>query len=358
MESVKTHYAAHRDHSSSPESKTTLPSLRIPKRTQRNIDTEEQSPKRTRHGPETPSSLARVVEGRREESLSKQGREIQNLMRQELQKRMAKKLGMTDTDGDDSIEVESRHLHSKTGLASTTQLRPNKHHLTDKGKVIPVKSGLGTPGIGTGNTDDSLSSARELIKAPALCMQEPTIVLVPGKEAVLPKDKKIPVKHTDVTKTEGRALIIPAAKAPVRRTRAASARSVASKPTTKAQIPSQSPVKYANFTMGSIPTTNTGTGRRRSLRTASRGTMPRSPVKTFGATRSVSANAAKGTTIRIISSGTHDIQVPVKFDGENGNKRKYKETQNSTPAKRVKLNQVFTLSTQLMTSGDTIYTCS
>lgn len=274
--------------------------------------------------------------------MSKQGREIQNLMRQELQKRIGKKLGLTETrEADDSIEVESRHLPGKTGLSSAAQLRPNHFH-SGSGKVIPVKSGLGTPGIGTGDTDDSLDSARNLIKAPALSMQEPTIVLVPGREEELPKDKKVPVKHADVTKSESRALVIPAAKIPVRHTRTASARSVVAVPIATSYIPTSSPIKYANFTMGSIPT-NPGTGRRKSLRTASRGAGPRSsPAKTIRTTRSVSANPAKGSTIRVVQyNNNKDIQVPVKFDGGNGTgKRKYKENPESSPTKRVKLNQV------------------
>jgi hypothetical protein len=321
---------------------------------------EESSPKRVRHGTDLSTSTpSRFVEGRREESMSKQGREIQHLMRQELQKRMARKLGLTtDTpDADDSIEVESRHLHGKTGLASTTQLRPKSKFQLDGnvGNVIPVKTGKGTPGIGTGDSDDSLLwSSKEVITAPTLTMQGPTIVLVPGREMVLPKDKKIPVKHADVTQNESRALVIPAAKvSPVRHTRTATtARSIAppvSPP--KSQIPIQSPIKYANFTMGSIPTTS-GPSRRKSLRTAAaRGLIPRpSPVKQIRTTRSVSANTAKkgASTIRVVHSNHNnyynkDIQVPVKFDDAKvGNgKRKLKGTaQESSPMKRVKLNQV------------------
>lgn len=344
MPSVKTHYAAHRDNIESPDSKPTMPTLRISKRNQSTLKTEEPSPKRTRHGADI-SSPSRFVEGRREESMSKQGRDIQNLMRQELQNRMARKLGIVnaDTDADDSVEVESRHLHGKVGLANTARLRPCNSPLKGIGKVIPEKVGSSTPGIGTGDTDDSLYNSRQLIKVPTLSVEEPSIILVPGREAVLPKDKKIPVKHTDVTKTESRALIIPAARTPVRPIRKASLRPAAVVPAAKLQKPIQSPIKYANFTMGSIPA-NPVIGRRRSLRTASRGTIPRSPTRPIRMTRSVSTNPQKKSTIRTVPSTTQDTQVSVKFEAGNGNgKRKYKEANESSPAKRMRLNQVLLL---------------
>jgi hypothetical protein len=259
---------------------------------------------------------------------------------------MARKLGISNTnaeaDADDSIEVESRHLHGKVGLANSARLHPYNSHIKGIGNVIPQKAAFGTPGIGTGDTDDSLYNSRELIKAPTLSVEEPSIVLVPGREAVLPKDKKIPVKHTDVTKTESRALIIPAAKTPVRSIRGATMPFAAAVPIVKSQKSIQPPIKYANFTMGSIPT-NPVVSRRKSLRTASRGNIPRSPTKPIRITRSVSANTSKfkGSTIRSVPPPTQDIQVPVRFDGGNGNgKRKYKEANESSPTKRMRLNQV------------------
>ena len=285
----------------------------------------------------------RFVEGRREESMSEQGRDIQNLMRQEFQHRMARKLGISnvEAEAEDSIEVESRHLHGKVALTNAARLHPWNSPFKEIGKVIPQKAALATPGIGTGDTDDSLYNSRELIKAPTVSAEEPSIILVPGREAILPKDKKIPVKHADVTKSDSRALIIPAAKTPVRPMRKASLHSAAPVPTVKSQKPPiQSPIKYANFTMGSIPT-NPVPSRRKSLRTASQANILRSPTRPIRMTRSVSANTSKGSTIRYIPSTTQDMQVPVKFDGGNGKgKRKYKEVNDSSPTKRMRLNQV------------------
>lgn len=334
MDSVETHYAAQRDQSESPAAKPTPSPLRIPKR--RNSILEQQSErttKRMRSGIDM-AEKSRFVEGRREESMSEQGQDIQNLTRQEFQKRWAKKLGIV-AEGEDSIELESRRMPGKTDLGESFTFgkrTPNKD-----GKVIPVKSGGGVVG---NSTEDSLSlsSSRDLsvaIRAPCLPLEEPSIILVPGNEPVIPNDKKIPMKHTPKTsKTGSRALVIPAAKpakiAPIMRR--VSARSAAP------MSPSKLPVSYksAKFTMGSVPATTKSNPRTKSQRPISKTISPSKPR----ITRSISSSrAAVGKELSIRSVNV-DIKVPVKYDGGRG-KRKYAEADESSPTKRMKLNEVF-----------------
>jgi hypothetical protein len=342
MDSVETHYAAQRDFTDSPEARTPLPSLSIPKRPISTVEASESSPKRMRSGADM-DEKSRFLEGRREESMSKQGRDIQNLMRQELQKRLQKKLGTT-TEADDSIEFESQHMPGKTDLDSGGKLtfgkRIPKHNV--KGKVIPVKSAsqFGLSEM----TDDSPSLSDSMaIKAPTLAAEVPSILLVPGREPVLPKDKKIPIKHTpQQPKAGNRALVIPAAKSTkqVAPTKTISTRSrpIPISPS-KMQL---SPYKSANFTMGSVPTNPKPTTRRKSQRATAKRMIPRPsptkqrPIRNPSSTR---AKAQKALTIRSVPSETMDMQIPVRFDGAKG-KRKYIDTVETSPTKRVKLNGV------------------
>jgi len=208
------------------------------------------------------------------------------------------------------------------------------------GKVIPVKHGV----VGTVTMEDSPSlsegSSRNVsvaIKPPGLSVEEPSIKLVPGDEPTLPQDKKVPTKHTPKTSKMGsRALVIPAAKpikkvAPV--TRSVGARSLApSTSSSKLQLPT------ATFTMGSIPTNTNPSPYRKSHRITGRNMSPAKPR----VTRSASSRRAvigKELTIRSVRPENKDIQVPVKFDGARG-KRKYAETDEASPTKRIRLNEV------------------
>jgi hypothetical protein len=186
------------------------------------------------------------------------------------------------------------------------------------------------------------------IKAPTLSAEVPSILLVPGKEPVLPKDKKIPTKHTpQQPKTGYRALVIPAAKS-TKQIATAKAINTRQRPVPTSPSKMQlSPYKSANFTMGSVPTNPKPTARRKSQRTAAKGMIPRpSPTKPraiMGAssTRATGPKAQKALTIRSVPSETIDMQIPVRFDGGKG-KRKYVDTAETSPTKRVKLNGVRT----------------
>ena len=338
MDSVETHYAAQREQSESPATKPAQSPLRIPKRSQSTLDTQsERSPKRIRNGLDI-TEKSRFLEGRREESMSEQAQAIQNLTRQEFQKRWAKKLGMV-TEGEDSIELESRRMPGKTGLEKGESFTPGKRLPMNKGgKVIPVKNAAGL------TTDDSisLSSSREFsiaIQPPSLPLEEPSIMLV-RDEPVVPQDKKIPTKHTPkISKMGSRALVIPAAKPatkPIATMRRVSARR-APPPPSPSKIP-LSPFKSTNFTMGSVPVNTKSNPRRKSQRTVGKITSPAKPR----VTRSVSSTQAamgKQLTIRPVRSKNVDIQVAVKFDGGRG-KRKYAELHEASPSKRIKLNEV------------------
>ena len=338
MDSVETHYAAQRDQSESPPTKPTQSPLRIPKRSHSTQDTQsERTPKRIRNGLDI-TEKSRFLEGRREESMSEQAQAIQNLTRQEFQKRLAKKLGMV-TEGEDSIELESRRMPGKTGLEKGQSFTLGKRVPVNKGgKVIPVKNAAGS------TTDDSLSlsSSRDFsiaIQPPSLPLEEPSIMLV-RDEPVVPQDKKIPTKHTPKTSKMGsRALVIPAAKPatkPIATTRRVSARN-APPPPSPSKIP-MSPFKSTNFTMGSVPVNTKSSPRRKSQRTVNKTISPSKPR----ITRSVSSTRAamgKQLTIRPVRSENVDIQVPIKFDEGRG-KRKYAEFHEASPNKRIKLNEV------------------
>src|SRR5579862_2113784 len=204
MDSVETHYAAYRDKDSPHPS----PVLKIPKRPM-DTGTLESRPKRHCSGERS------SMQSTGEENLSPQGRDIQNLMRQELQRRLQKKLGI-GADREDSIEVESSRLPGKTGLESGSKLTMGKRlpKKSANGKVIPVKTGGTSLGLGTGSTDEiSIERSRDLataIKPPLLSADEPSIKLIPEKQVSLPKDKKVPTKHAPQPAVTGsRALVIP-----------------------------------------------------------------------------------------------------------------------------------------------------
>ena len=351
MDSIKSHYAAQRDPSESPVSTKPVPPIRIPKRPISNLDTPDPSStqKRMRNAlvpTNTPAS--RFLEGRREESMSEHGRDIQNLTRQEFQKRLQMKLAAQQR-GEDSVEMESRRVAGKkTNLGTMGEKFGLGNRGTPKGvggKVIPVKHGI----VGAGTMDDSPSlsagSSRDVsvaIKPPGLSAKEPTIVLVPGDEPTLPQDKKVPTKHTPKpSKLGSRALVIPAAKpakkvAPV--TRSVSSRSAV--PTTASSTKPQ--FHTATFTMGSIPTNTKPSPYRKSHRITSRTMSPAKPRVTRNA-RSSKAVGGKELTIRPVRQENKDIQVPVKFDGARG-KRKFAEADEASPTKRIKLNEVILIS--------------
>jgi hypothetical protein len=339
MDSVETHYAAQREFSNSPEAVRSP--LRIPKRPIATVEANEPSPKRMRSGVDI-EEKSRFFEGRREESLSEQGRDIQNMMRQELQKRLLKKLGTT-IESDDSIELELHHMPGKTDLDSGGKLTFGKSipKITVKDKVIPVKSASQYSLNEMADDSPSLSDSRAAIKAPSLSSEVPSIVLVPGAEPVLPKDKKIPTKHQQ-PKASSRALVIPAAKSTKR---TATTKVVKTRPAPTPTSPSKmqlSPFKSANFTMGAVPDNPKPGPRRKSQRVAAKSVIPRpSPTKPR-AIRSVSSTRAatqRALTIRSVPAEITEVQVPVRFDGGKG-KRKHMDTVETSPTKRVKLNGV------------------
>ena len=337
MDSVQTHYAAQRDASESPAqpAKSPIPSpLRVPKRHISTIDLKSPPAKRPTPNPERTS----------DDNLSPQGRDIQNFTRQEFQKRWQKKLGLASAEEEDSVELESRRVARKTGLEGGVMLKSRAVDATKRGgRVIPVKHALG------GAEDDSsltYSSSRDFsipIQPPVLPLEEPSIVLVREEEPALPKDKKVPVKHTPKTpQMDTRALVIPAAKTNDSKVSTATKRSIApSKPV------HPSPVKLAipipKFTMGSIPPSSTTHTGRRPQRSAS--TTISSPPKPR-ISRSASAQRAAPTSKRLViphgKSKTVDLKVATNFDGGKS-KRKHTEANESSPAKRMKLNEVFYL---------------
>jgi len=337
MDSVETHYAALRDKDSPRPS----PGIRVPKRPSRD-DTSEPSPKRLRSADYKGS----VTQAPADENLSPQGKDIQDLVRQDFQKRLQMKLGVS-SDGEDSIELESRHVAGKVGLESGSKLAMGKRlpKSPARGKVIPVKLGGTISGLGTGSSDElSLERSRNIsvaIKPPTLSANQPSIKLVPEKPVSLPKDKKIPTKHTQQKSTTGsRALVIPAAKPskPVPCPTRAPKQPTYARSLTTAQPP-VSPWKV-NFTMGSIPTNPQPSPRRKSLRSASR-RQPNSSPSRMRVTRGISAicAATQKPTIRAVTREPTDLIVPVRFEGGKG-KRKYAEADEPSPAKRVRLNEV------------------
>ena len=343
MDSIQTHYAAQRDADESPTSKPPVPPIRIPKRPVSHLETPEPSNKRMRNAlvpANTPQS--RFLEGRREESMSEHGRDIQNLTRQEFQKRLQMKLA--SRGGEDSVEMESRRLAGKADLGPTGDKYTLGKRATPRaaaGKIIPVKHGVVSEVMeDSPSLSLSAGSSRDVsvaIKPPGLSAEEPSIILVPGEEPTLPQDKKVPTKHTPKTSKLGsRALVIPAAKpakkvAPV--TRSVSARSVA--PSTTSFKP---PLLTATFTMGSIPTNTNPSPYRKSQRLTSRTISPAKARITRSASSS-KAVTGKELTIRPVRPENKDIQVPVKFGGPRG-KRKYAETDDASPTKRIRLNEV------------------
>jgi hypothetical protein len=342
MDPVTAHYAAQRDQSESPAPKTTLSSIRVPKRPMSNLGSPERNTKRIRSGVDIVEKI-RFYEGRREESMSEQGRDIQNLTRQEFQKRYQKKLGISATETEDSVELESRRMLGKTGLRNNDKLALGKRlpKSVERGKVIPVKMGRG---LTTEGTDDSisLSSSRNFssvaIQPPSLSVQEPSIILVPVDEPVLPQDKKIPTKHTP--KPSGsRALVIPAAKSaknvPV--TRRVSTRSAPIPPSPTKLLASSH--RSTNFTMGSIQATTKTGARGKFQGTAGKTSAVNKTSIRARVTRNVGtarATAGKELTIRNMNI---DIRVPVKFDSDR-RKRKYEDVEVPSPSKRIKLNEV------------------
>ena len=269
--------------------------------------------------------------------MSKEGQDIQNLTRQEFQKRLAKKLGIV-SEGDDSVELESHGMSGKQGLEKSFTF--GKRYPSQGGRIIPVKAGgsglCAEDSLSSGSTSRDFSIA---IQPPTLPLEEPSIILVPGDEPVLPQDKKIPTKHTPKkSNMGGRALVIPAAnsaKKPAAVTRRVSTRSAPALPS-PSKIP-WSTHKLANFTMGSVPVNTKLIPHRKSQKAMDKTISPSKPR----ITRSVSARSAreKQLTIRPARSETIDIQIPVKFDGGRG-KRKYAEVNKLTPSKRMKLNGV------------------
>lgn len=340
MDSVESHYAAQRD-DSPPQPR---PPLRIPKRTIETSHLSSPSPKRFRNG----LLETRFVEGRREESMSKQGQDIQNLTRQEFQKRLQMKLLSNFTE--DSIELESRGVSSqKTALSKNLLTFGNggrsPTRYAKEGKVIPVKPRRKEEM--EEDSDESNFCETPIILAPpkGLSGEEPSIILVPGDELQIPKDKKIPMKHTPkISKMGSRALVIPAAKPqPAKKNTVDSITNTTTRTIPTSAAPSKFPLKSANFTMGSIPVTPNASPRRKSQRITNR-TINKtiSPVKPR-VTRSVSSTlASRGKELVVrqpVQYQNIDIQVPVKFDGLKG-KRKYAETNEVSPAKRMRLNEV------------------
>jgi hypothetical protein len=340
MDSVETHYAAQRDRSDSADQNDILPSIRIAKRRLSNTDSPQISPKRMRSEVD---EKVRYFEGRREESMSEQGRQMQNLMRQELQKRLLGKLG-TEGEADDSIELETRRMPGKTGINNHKLALGKTLRNNPVGKVIPVKSASisNISRLATDSDDSpSLSTSYSIpIHPPSLMPNEPSIRLLPGNESILPKEKKIPTKHTPQTSNMGnRALVIPAAKTPKKtiltKKQDTRSQSVTSSPS-KIQL---SPYKSATFTMGAIPTNAKPAARRKSQRIMTKN-VPAPPPKPRVSRKVASRTMGKGT-IRVVNPEPTEIQVPVKFDGRT-TKRKYVDGDVS-PSKRTKLNVVFIL---------------
>jgi hypothetical protein len=292
------------------------------------LDLKAPSPKRHAPDPERTS----------DDNLSEAGRDIQNFTRQEFQKRWQKKLGLT-TDGEDSIELESRGVAGKTGLEGGVSLKSRAAVDGRGGRVIPVKHSLGGGASDDSSLTFSASSKRDFsipIEPPVLPLEEPSILLVRKEEPALPKDKKVPVKHTPKTPQMGtRALIIPAAKSnPLKEA------ALSGKPNTRpAPVVPASPAKLRiptpKFTMGSIPASTKMTGGRRPQRSVSTTISALKPR----ITRSVSAQRAKDLVIRHGKSKSVDIKVPTKFE-EGNSKRKYAKANEGSPAKRMRLNEV------------------
>lgn len=334
MESVKTHYAAQRDRSESPVSKQATSFIRVPKRPLSAVDRPVPSTKRKRNGINL-AEKSRFFQGRREESLSEQGRDIQNLTRQEFRKRLQKELGNLG-EGEDSVELESSRMPGKTCLDGNIKFGYGNKSQLSKGNVIPVKP-MGWGAV----SDDSLTLAisREFsvaIQPPCLSAEKPSIILVPGDEPELPKDKKVPMKHTPKTSQIGsQALIIPAA----RPTKKAGPARSATMRTAAAPGPSTSSSFKATFTMGSIPKNTTPRHLRKSQRLIKN---PLSPNKSLTSKNVSRSTMGKELVRRAVLPYNVDIQVPVKFDGAGG-KRKFVERNNASPNKRIKVNAVFTL---------------
>ena len=269
--------------------------------------------------------------------MSEQGRDIQNLTRQEFQKRLQMKLAER---ADDSVEMELRRVAGKTDLGSTGEkfmLGRRAMQTSVGGKVIPVKHGVG------GTMDDSpllSGSSRDVsvaIKPPGLSAEEPSIILVPGDEPALPEDKKVPTKHTPKTSKLGsRPLVIPAAKPPKKITPIA--RSLSSRSTAPPTSSSKPQLHTATFTMGSIPTNTKSSPYRKSQRVTSRTMSPIKPRVTRSASSS-NAFAGKELAIRSVRPETKDISIPITFDAARG-KRKYDQADEASPTKRIKLNEV------------------
>jgi hypothetical protein len=324
MDSVETHYAAHR------ESNSPRPSpLRVSKRSI-TTDSPERSPKRLRSG----EHKAPISQNTGEENLSPHGKDIQALVRQEFQRRLQKKLGTT-SEMEDSIELEAGRIGKKVGLESGSKLAMGRRLPTPspKGKVIPIKLGGSISGLGTDSPNESsLDRSRDVsmaIKPPTLSSQEPSVRLVPEKQASLPKEKKVPTKHAQQNSTNNsRALVIPAAE-PIKATRSTA------KPSKEAANSKPLVPRWkANFTMGSIPSKPVSD--RKPLRSTSRRYAQQSPSK-MRVTRSVSASRGG------MQTKSNDFMVPVRFDGSKG-KRKYAETDEPSPKKRMRLDEVHPLS--------------
>lgn len=326
MPSVETHYAAQREISECPPVQSPRSQLPIPKRPISNVEAGERSPKLMRS--DSLKDERFCLEGTSEESMSEQGRGIQNLTRQVFQKHFKQKHGNT-MDAEDSVEIETRKMTGKTDLEGGLRLTPAKRNKRTE-SVIPIKSG--------GIVEDdsmSLSSSREYevaIQPPALSVDQPSIKLLPGSEPDLPKDKRVPTKHGPKAPTNRtRALAIPTAKAMRNKIKMANPQ-----PASTFNSPTKLPVS-AKFTMGSIPTNTNHSPRRRSQRVASKG-RPQTSVRS-GNTSSVSKSAiAKEMSIRAVSK-SRDIEVPVKFH-EAKEKRKYVETYEASPSKRIKVTEV------------------
>jgi hypothetical protein len=339
MDSLSTHYAALREHSESPAGKS--PSLiRVPKRPISVVDSPESSPKCAKTALAV-TDRTRYFEGRREESLSEHGRDIQNIARHEFQKRLQMQPGLQSESDEDSIEFESRTMGGKTGLEETgdklTLGKQLRKAANSQGKVILVKAG----NLISAGSDDSpfYSGTRDFsiaIKPPALSVTQPSIILVPGAELALPDDKKIPSKHTPKSSKIGsKALVIPAAgiltrKRPVTRSISSCSGTISASP--RKVFPNTT--RSTTFTMGSIPDPKP-VPRGMAQRGLGTSLSPRKPRITRTAT-AVRATAAKPYTIRHATSRSVDVQVPVNFNGAG--KRKHRERDDSSPSKRIRIN--------------------
>ena len=251
-------------------------------------------------------------------------------------------MGLASEEEEDSVELESRRVARKTGLEGGVMLKSRAVDSTKRGgRVIPVK-----PALGGAENDSSLtysSSSRDFsipIQPPVLPLEEPSIVLVREEQPALPNDKKVPVKHTQKPPQMGtRALVIPAAKTNDSKASTSTNRSIApSKPAPPS--PAKLAIPMPKFTMGSIPpssTTNMGKRPQRSVST----TIPSPPKSRI--VRNASAQRAATTSKRLViphgKNKTVDIKVATNFD-EGKSKRKHTEANESSPAKRMKLNKV------------------